>query len=283
MTANGALSTGAGPAFQANGTWITGGSATTTKPYFLLETTGATSTGWSTSGTGLGVNAASGFVGNLFDFELNGTSKAKFDASAGTMTIAGNIAATGNISGTGSSSGLQAGTSGFISWASSKVLMSSPADGKLLIQNSATTGFSSLVLGPTAPATIGTAPTHGQVFTVMQAEELLTIAAAPTSTTTMQVPAGAILLSVSVRVTTVIPTAATFTVVCNGITFNTAAVSTAATTTDAGTNANIATVPTYPYIGTAAGVVITPNLTPADNSGRVRVTVSYILITPPTS
>jgi hypothetical protein len=61
------------PAESLTGNWFTGGSATTTKPHFLIEPTGATSTGWGTSGTGLGVNAASGFAGNLVDLQLNGT------------------------------------------------------------------------------------------------------------------------------------------------------------------------------------------------------------------
>lgn len=77
---NGALSSSTGPGITANGTWITGGSATTTKPYVLIETSGATSTAWSTSGTGLGVNAANAFAGNLLDLQLNGVSKFKVDA-----------------------------------------------------------------------------------------------------------------------------------------------------------------------------------------------------------
>lgn len=74
------------PAGTYTGTWFTGGSATTTKPHFLIEPTGTTSTGWSTSGTGLGVNAASGFAGNLGDFQIAGTSKlaiAVFGTDAG--------------------------------------------------------------------------------------------------------------------------------------------------------------------------------------------------------
>jgi len=39
----------------------------------LIEPTGATSTAWSTSGTGFGVNAASGFAGNLLDLQVNGS------------------------------------------------------------------------------------------------------------------------------------------------------------------------------------------------------------------
>lgn len=63
------------PTLSATGTWITGGTGTTTKPHVLIEPAGATSTAWSTSGTGLGVNAASGFGGNLADFQTNGTSR----------------------------------------------------------------------------------------------------------------------------------------------------------------------------------------------------------------
>jgi hypothetical protein len=62
------------PAKSFTGTWYTGGSATTTKPHLLIEPTGATSTAWSTSGTGLGVNALSGFGGNLLDLQVNGSS-----------------------------------------------------------------------------------------------------------------------------------------------------------------------------------------------------------------
>jgi hypothetical protein len=70
---NGAASA---PPGTFTGTWFTGGTATTTKPQVLIEPTGTTSTAWSTSGTGLGVNAASGFAGNLLDLQINGTSRA---------------------------------------------------------------------------------------------------------------------------------------------------------------------------------------------------------------
>jgi hypothetical protein len=69
---NGAASA---PPGTFTGTWFTGGTATTTKPQVLIEPTGTTSTAWSTSGTGFGVNAASGFAGNLLDLQVNGTSR----------------------------------------------------------------------------------------------------------------------------------------------------------------------------------------------------------------
>jgi hypothetical protein len=120
---------------------------------------------------------------------------------------------------------------------------------------------------------------NGQALNFLALTELTTIAAAATTTTTIQIPAACILLAVSVRVTVVIPTAATFTVIGNTSTtvYNTAAVSTAANTTDAGTAAGAV------FNGTAQTVRITPNLTPANNSGRVRVTIFYMTSTPPTS
>ncbi len=86
---NGALSSGNGPAIKGDGTWITGGSATTTKPYLLIEPSGTTSTGWSTSGTGIGVNAASGFAGNLLALQVAGVSK--LNLSAGGNLIVANL------------------------------------------------------------------------------------------------------------------------------------------------------------------------------------------------
>jgi len=63
------------PPVTFTGSWFTGGTATTTKPQLLIEPSGTTSTAWSTSGTGLGVNAASGFAGRLLDLQINGTSR----------------------------------------------------------------------------------------------------------------------------------------------------------------------------------------------------------------
>jgi len=75
FNANGAAST---PPVSLTGTWFTGGTSTTTKPQFLVEPAGTTSTAWSTNGTGLGVNAPSGFTGNLLDLQVDGTSQLSF-------------------------------------------------------------------------------------------------------------------------------------------------------------------------------------------------------------
>ena len=109
--------------------------------------------------------------------------------------------------------------------------------------------------------------------------ELLTIAAAASSTTTMTIPVNAVVYGVSVYVVTVIPTAATFTVIGNTSTtaFNTAAVGVAAGSSDAGTE-------NCPYKNGAAQTIrITPNLTPAAGTGQVRITIHYYFIQVATS
>ena len=123
------------------------------------------------------------------------------------------------------------------------------------------------------------APANGQLFQVQSQTELLTIAVAASSTTTFQIPAGAIVLGVSVYVQTAIPTATTFTVGDSGSAtrYSTAAVSVNLGSSDKGTAAGA-----Y-YNATAKGVIITPNGTPAANTGRVRVTAHYLTVTAPTS
>jgi len=122
--------------------------------------------------------------------------------------------------------------------------------------------------------------TNGQTYLAMQTlTELTTIAATPTTDTTIQMPANSVVRAVTVRVTVVIPTATTFTVGDSGSAarFSTAAVSVAAGSTDPGNKAGA-----Y-YNATALSVRITPNGTPAANTGRVRVTIFYDTVTPSTS
>jgi hypothetical protein len=128
-----ALST---PILTTTGTWITGGSATTTKPHVLIEPTGTTSTAWSTSGTGLGINAASGFTGNLIDLQINGSS---LFSITGTQITAGV-----NLAGTN----LFATSAGYIRW-SARSVMYSPADGNIQLVDNAGTSFNRLQFGGT--------------------------------------------------------------------------------------------------------------------------------------
>lgn len=120
-----------------SGAWFTGGSATTTKPYALIEPAGTTSNNWSTSGTGIGVNATALFAGNLLDLQVAGVSKASV-TSGGNLTAAGTITATNTINGT---SGVSAGAAAYIGWAGGgRAVMFSPAVGKITLQSDYATG-----------------------------------------------------------------------------------------------------------------------------------------------
>lgn len=65
---NGALST---PAISLTGSWITGGTATTTSPQITIDQAASATGNWSTSGTGIGIQltAAGTFAGNVIDIE----------------------------------------------------------------------------------------------------------------------------------------------------------------------------------------------------------------------
>jgi hypothetical protein len=86
---NGAASA---PPGTFTGTWFTGGTSTTTKPQVVIEPTGTTSTAWSTSGTGIGVNAVSAFAGRLLDLQINGTSEWNFSGTVFGIGEANDIA-----------------------------------------------------------------------------------------------------------------------------------------------------------------------------------------------
>lgn len=82
-------------AVQWSGTLFTGGTSTTTFPQLIIQPTGTTAvTTWSTSGTGLGMNLASGFVGNFLDFHVAGGGSVFTVASAGSTVAGGSITST---------------------------------------------------------------------------------------------------------------------------------------------------------------------------------------------
>lgn len=148
--------------------------------------------------------------------------------------------------------------------------LTSTAAGKLSVSNVTTTSTAELQVS---------GGNGGFLSSVKALTEQTTIAAAATTTTAIQLPANAVILAVSVRVVTVIPTAATFTVTSAtpAKTWNTVAVAVAAGTTDQGT------APGPSFQTTASVITITPNLTPGAATGQVRVTVYYYQVTPATS
>ncbi len=87
---NGAASA---PALALTGSPFTGGTATTTKPLFVIEPTGTTSTGWATAGTMFGVNAASGFGGSLISAQVASAERFRVQAN-GVIQLNGDTAGT---------------------------------------------------------------------------------------------------------------------------------------------------------------------------------------------
>ena len=123
---------------------------------------------------------------------------------------------------------------------------------------------------------------NGQSYTLGYKTELTTIAAEATSATTITIPADAILKAVTMRVTVAPPGTTTMVVTATtslSVLQVGASMSTALNTTNVGTNAwgnN--------YFSVAAQTItFTPNATPSDATGRVRVDIFYELATPPTS
>ena len=135
-----------------------------------------------------------------------------------------------------------------------------------------------MALGPGAvTGSVGAAPSHGQSLQMLAGEEEVTVAASPATQTAMRVPANAVVYAISVRVLEAIPTATSFTVSCAGRTVSTAPVP----ATDGSTNPGTAGAP-FTVGAAPAPVTLTPDVAPANARGRVRVTVHYYVVTPPT-
>lgn len=148
---NGAAST---PGIQSSGTWFSGGTATTTKPQLLIEPlTGATSTAWSTNGTGLGVNAATGFTGNLIDLQMNGVSR--FSVSAAGVLTGNGSGLTGVVATVSSdaSNNTKAGTSALAALAAGG--LDNSGFGKSALAG-VTTGDNNTAVGSSAMAAVST-------------------------------------------------------------------------------------------------------------------------------
>ena len=114
LSLNGAASV---PPVAVTGTWFVG-----TTPQVLIQPSNVGTAGaWSASGTGIGVNAASGFAGRLLDLQVNGTSRVQLDqgtqANGGRLTFA-NLAVSAQISANNS-----AGTS--ITWGNTNLTLDS--------------------------------------------------------------------------------------------------------------------------------------------------------------
>lgn len=122
---------------------------------------------------------------------------------------------------------------------------------------------------------------NNQQWAMKVKSEIIVVAASAYTDSTITIPQYAQVFAVSARVTTVIPTATTFTVrgATSGAGFNnaTSGISTAVGTTDPGTNAGYFVEPAAEFVR------ITPNAIPVTGTGEVRITIYYIEVTPPTS
>lgn len=123
-------------AVTITGAPVTSGTGTTTFPLVYLNSGASGPTGWSTSGTIIGISAVAGFSGNFLDFHINNGSSLFSIASSGTVT-SGGINSSGTIQGGAGSSIVHTGRSKF----------TSPSDGVETISNNAGTSLTRLNLG----------------------------------------------------------------------------------------------------------------------------------------
>jgi hypothetical protein len=199
--------TASSPAKAFTGTWFTGGTSTTTKPQVLIEPTGTTSTAWSTSGTGLGINAASGFAGNLLDLQVNGTSFAKI-SSTGTLSLWSGITfstAAPSAGGNWIFSGIVIGSS----LKTSAQILFGTGNTTILIEDAANTLAQRN--GTNAQKTniydTYTSATDYHRVTIATARATLTNVSGASVTAAGLIPAGAVVMGVTSKVTTALGTA----------------------------------------------------------------------------
>jgi hypothetical protein len=164
-----------------NGQLFTGGTSTTTKPLVLIEPSGVASNTWSTSGTMLGINAPSGFVGNMLSMAINGAQNLQVDFN-GSITGVYNFSASGSIQCGGvlvsfassiASNGFKVLPSGAYSWSRSSAWYDTPdislarnAAGVVEVNDGTPGSFAhleswSVILGKT---TTPTSPVAGQIY-----------------------------------------------------------------------------------------------------------------------
>ena len=140
------------PPVSFTGSWFTGGTATTTKPQLLIEPTGTTSTAWSTSGTGLGVNAASGFSGRLLDLQLNGTSNFSVTSTGSVSVPLGSNTSPSVYFGTTTNAGIYSPGAG-------QVAISTGGTGRVFVDSNGYTRFAQSIIATKADGTT----TAGQI------------------------------------------------------------------------------------------------------------------------
>ena len=146
------------PGVQVDGAWYTSGTGSTNTPQLLVQPSGTSSSTWSTHGTGLGVNAVSGFNGNLLDLQVNGTS---------VFAVSSNGTITGTIS------------NGSVDWAAPSAIGSTtPAAGSFtaLAATGYTQSSGNFAMSGTGTLTTGTGNVSLNGATTVAANQNLTMA-----------------------------------------------------------------------------------------------------------
>lgn len=151
------------PVIRTTGALFTGGTGTTNFPQWLSQASSGTTavTTWSTAGTYFGINAASGFTGNFFDFYINGSSTSTARMSYdGTFTVL--MGSAGSVSVQSGGLRIQTGSSGFVIYNGTGSL-TMPTDGTLRIRNDGATANLPITVS-TSSALFGSGGTYGNLF-----------------------------------------------------------------------------------------------------------------------
>jgi hypothetical protein len=158
------------------------------------------------------------------------------------------------------------------------------ADGAFTLTNKAIKAGATDSIGLTIqqdgnyPIRLSTNGAQGQALEIRTLTELVTIAAAATSDSTIQIPANAIVLAVSAYTQVAIPTATTYDVGTSGTPNQFVDdLSTTLGTSSPGTKAGPL------YFAAVTNIRITPSTTPGAATGRVRIAIHYYLCIPATS
>lgn len=120
---------------------------------------------------------------------------------------------------------------------------------------------------------------NGQSVEIGEVSEELTIAAAATTASTIEIPIDSVCLGIACRVTVVIPTATDWDI---GITGDTARFGATIAVAADTTHINPGDVLFDPYTS-ATTLLITPQASPGAATGKVRISIFYMKLTAPTS
>lgn len=140
----------------------------------------------------------------------------------------------------------------------------------LSIVNASPAGYERMFVDYSGDVTLGIG-NNSQTLGIKSLSELYTVPASADGYSTIQLPTNTLIIGVSYRVTTVIPTATTFSV---GIALNKTKYGTGISTAAGTTNVSLSN--SIHYNTSATSLLITPSATPGAATGVIRLTLRYI-------